>query len=257
MHGAPSVAKGEPPCLLGCIPLAGCAHCGEEHKEASECALVGLSVLDGCAASCSAFNGDWCHVEFLVHKVVVERRLKAAPVLRWLLGHREELYVEVIPTCGVLPAKRTASGVIVSGEESSGIGRLEVWAWPASGRPPDTLGSGSSDELDEGGRVSMDLPLSSELSMRVVGTHLGGTLMGEAPEVLGELRFRMDDDLRSGTLPLVSDSRICGSIVISVAVHESKVPLHERSLQHPPATTLGGRLVAAPEWGREDLRDFA
>eukprot|EP00445_Apocalathium_hangoei_P009483 CAMPEP_0203875768 /NCGR_PEP_ID=MMETSP0359-20131031/20984_1 /ASSEMBLY_ACC=CAM_ASM_000338 /TAXON_ID=268821 /ORGANISM="Scrippsiella Hangoei, Strain SHTV-5" /LENGTH=229 /DNA_ID=CAMNT_0050794579 /DNA_START=37 /DNA_END=726 /DNA_ORIENTATION=- len=222
------------------------ACCGQADlgSEASECRLVGLSVVDGCSAGCVPAGGEWCHVEISVHKVVVERRLKASLLVRWFTGHTPMLFVEVESKHpGAVPCQRTGTGELETDDEPLGNGRTEVWTW-----------SGVRRQVADGqvtGRPSplkVAAPVVAELQLRVVGNHVGGTLLGESEELLGVVNFRMDDDVRSGTWPLLRGNRICGSVTLEVSVYEIKAEDSERPPECPRAAK------AEERWKTEDVR---
>jgi len=229
------------------IGLQGTLCCGAECSggtvEPSECRIVGCTLVDGCSSGCMPANAQRCHVEFTVHKVVIERELKAAPFLRWFVGYRPMLFVEITAPDGSVKKQRTRSGSLRVEEEQQGAGRTEVWMWGSS-----------TGDAPGGAPLAFDTPTSVELQLRVFASHMGSTLLGEAEELLGEVRFRMDDDVRTGTWPLLRGSRICGSIGLGVCICSTKVKPETHRGPDLPRVAAVGLAAKGPEWKAEDVR---
>jgi len=222
----------------------------------SECNAVGMPMVDSCAASCEKPQGARCFVQFTVHKVVVERRFKAAPLLRWLVGHRPSMFVEVTPVSMERESQQTQSGIFSTEEEVSGTSRMEVWMWnqgesPAKPGAPKAPKAKTGESTRRGECLCFDVFSSTVLVFRVWGSHVRSTMLGEPYELLGEIHFKMDDDMRTGTLPLMQNQRICGSLSMQVSVCESLASENELPPRSPPGSRTGSATrspTGSPSW---------
>lgn len=154
-------------------------------------------------------------------RVVVQRKPLTSPLLRWLSGRTEMLYVEITPSSNSEATKRTQAGERLkpSGPPQDSPGGCdEVWVWNAMSQH----GEVSSSE----NKLTFEALTSTEFVLQVVGGEEKGWFAGsEKVEHLAEARFRADEDFvpvvglgGSVALPLVRDSRVRGAVTLTVAL---------------------------------------
>lgn len=177
-------------------------------------------VIDPCCGGNDRSQGDvMCILQCCVQKVVVTRKRQPAPMLSWLTGHEEFLFVELVAG---KQAMRTSSGSKLSSEERQrGAGFQEVWVW----------GDGNGEHKGE--EVSLKAFGQTELTLRVLGSHQDWSNAPVPLDAVGECRFQIDEDVLPAmsaagllSLPLLLDGRIRGTISLKVwATPENGPPL--------------------------------
>lgn len=174
---------------------------------------------DGCGAEeqcCGRALSRPCCVSCTVRKVIVQHRKNALPIkdnrlpfsLLWAeapQNHAEFVVtVEVTPVTSPEQMKRTeaVSPYNCTFAES-------VWVWTNEGH-----------EL-----TFAAMQTSTEFLLRVIRSVKTADKSMHPPDVLGSVRFTVDEDVISDSvnglldLPLVMDDRVCGKVTLAVNVH--------------------------------------
>lgn len=157
-----------------------------------------------------------CHVDCKVRRVVLRKRRKASaskPVFGWFAGRGDAVFVEIWPILGPDEAKRTQ---MAQREMSSDQNDKEVWVWDNA--------RGASSSSGSEGALTFQLPVSMDLSLRVLGDRCAVGGVKPPLEFLGDARIGILDDVlpASGrpegelSLPLVLHERVCGSVSLTV-----------------------------------------
>lgn len=162
-----------------------------------------------------------CLVECAVRKVVIHRRRsEAGPMLGWLTGHKKLLFVEISPLDAKQDAKRTQSGVVHEEGVRADSATEEAWIWGAPIRMNHT---GSLNFVGE--KLVFDANTKTEFILKVLGSHTSWSDSKAPEEMLGEARFRVDDDIMPAvifdgalSLPIVQEGRVRGIATLSVRV---------------------------------------
>lgn len=111
--------------------------------------------------------------------------------------------VELTPLGAPDQMKRTDAGAAVDSTPSE-----DVWVWKAGGQ-----------ELS-----FASMQTSTEFLLRVIRSVHNSDMSALPPDVLGSVRFTVDEDVVSGAvddmlqLPLVLDDRVCGKVYLNVIV---------------------------------------
>lgn len=165
-------------------------------------------------------------VECLVQKVLVQRRQKIVPTIGWLAGQRETLVVELAVEGSGHEAQNTTSGTKLDLKEAaspSGGGGQEAWVWGEAVKTADGVTKHKGDRLD------FEVTASTEMRLQVLGGMSGWYQRSDARELLGEVRFRIDEDVVPSeshggalSLPLVQDSRVQGTAWLNVKLRRDK-----------------------------------
>lgn len=174
-----------------------------------------------------------CVLECTVQQITLHQRHKETPVLGWLTGQKEVLFVEIAPQGARTRdgARRTASGEVAPSR--GGDSRSEVWVW---GSPMDT---NTSTTKFTGEKLVLQATYSMDLSLKVLRGQRGWR--GEPPAQLrdcGEARFRVDEDVVPAvilggilSLPLVSEGRVQG---VASVLAQLQAPLSGAAAGAPP-----------------------
>lgn len=175
-----------------------------------------------------------CVVEYTVHKVVLHRR-RDAPMLGWLTGHRDLLYVELAASDTEKEPKRTSTGfpeereaearAYVTGEVVRPIPSTEeAWVW---GHPAKTK-TGSFKHAGE--KIVFNAQTKTQFTLRVLGSHTDWREVAAPLSTLGEARFTVDEDVLPAvvldgalSLPLVQDSRVRGIVSLTAQFRGGEV----------------------------------
>eukprot|EP00927_Polykrikos_kofoidii_P061508 TRINITY_DN56344_c0_g1_i1.p1 TRINITY_DN56344_c0_g1~~TRINITY_DN56344_c0_g1_i1.p1 ORF type:complete len:519 (+),score=51.39 TRINITY_DN56344_c0_g1_i1:68-1558(+) len=202
---------------VACTSGIDCKHidgnCGSKHG-CNSCNVSGLHAR-------RQLNFLKCHLEFVVDRVVVNRKRLVSPWRKWLSGKSELLYVEITPNYKDETSQRTQAGKrLKSVESSQGIsnGVDEVWVWNA------TPEGDNASPVDN--KLTFDVLTSTEFVLQIIGREEKGWFGDpETVEHLAEARFRPDEDFvpvvgcgGSLALPLVQDSRVRGAVTMTVAL---------------------------------------
>jgi WD40 repeat protein len=180
-----------------------------------ECCNDGTSCNVGechiCCADERQSDDKWS-VECLVQKVVVHRRQQVVPTIRWLAGQRETLVVELAVIGGQGAARTTSCGSKLETQQTNNMVGQEVWVWG------DSITTDSGVAKYKGEPLEFEVKLSTQMRLRVYGGMTGWTTASGSREMLGEVRFKISDDVlpcesQDGalSLPLVQDSRVQGT----------------------------------------------
>lgn len=192
------------------IGLPECGRCLGHQREGEvfvlpSCCGRGANVLDG---------DTMCILHCRVQKVVVTRKRQPAPMLSWLTGHQEFLFVEL---AAGRQAVRTSSGSKLSSEERQpSAGFQETWLFSDGGE-------------GKGEAVALKTLGSTELTLRVLGQHQDWSNAPVPLDAVGECRFQIDEDvlpaMQAGgllSLPLLLDGRVRGTISLVVWASSEK-----------------------------------
>lgn len=182
-----------------------------------------------------------CSLECYVQKVSVQRpKRQSAPIMGWLTGHQELLFVEIGVAGSEQQGQRTSSGSpqhAENGTAASGPRSNEVWVW---GDPVSTEAG-----MQPGGELlTLVVQASRELVVRVQGGQKTWNRDSVPPQLLGEAHFRIDEDVVPAavadgaiSLPLLLQGRVRGV----VSMRARAVPADGRPnlvTQHGVADTL-------------------
>jgi len=171
------------------------------------------------------------------------RKNQGAPMMAWLTGHQELLFVEIDAANAHSHKQRTSSGVRLPNEgKVQGDVSQEVWAW---GDVNDN-GSASAGALKHtNDRLSFKVGAATELTLRVLGRHEDWSNTAVPLELLGEARFQIDDDVLPAmlggdgllSLPLLLDGRIRGMVsLMARAILEDGPPPVSRAPSRKDST---------------------
>lgn len=158
-----------------------------------------------------------CTLQIGVQKVVITRKRQPAPMLSWLTGHQELMYVELTAHAAAVVTRKTDSGVLLKSESHiPGVAAQEVWVWG-----DEQLG-GDGMQKRKGYPLWLKALSSTELSIKVLGRHQDWSNTVVPVEVLGEARFRIEEDVlpaMSGdgllAMPLLQNCRIIGMVSLT------------------------------------------
>mmetsp|Transcript_83795 Transcript_83795/g.232224 ORF Transcript_83795/g.232224 Transcript_83795/m.232224 type:complete len:257 (-) Transcript_83795:150-920(-) len=150
-------------------------------------------------------------VDCIVSEVIVERCSQSSPVMEWLVGHKQLLYVEVSPLGCDGEAQQTTTGVRLW-EGKDGEKREEVWSWS---------NPSSQETAVHGGQLVFTELRALEFALRVLGSYMTWHLalaLRVPLELVGEARFRVSElDLGSDLrVPIERDGHICGYVVLLI-----------------------------------------
>mmetsp|Transcript_69021 Transcript_69021/g.127209 ORF Transcript_69021/g.127209 Transcript_69021/m.127209 type:complete len:561 (-) Transcript_69021:16-1698(-) len=159
-----------------------------------------------------------CNFECAVQKVVITRKRQHAPMLGWLTGHQELLFVALIPGGNKEKAQKTITGIQQDNE-----GSQEVWVWGDTVKAPDGQLKRSGAPL-----VFRGVSPTTEFTLLVLGSHKDWS-NGTVPlEHVAEARFCIDDEVQRAimancalSLPLLHDGRVKGLATLSVDARRS------------------------------------
>jgi len=157
-------------------------------------------------------------VDCIVHEVKVERHRQPAPVVEWLVGHQQQLYVEVAPLNAADEVKQTSTGVRLR-EGKEGEMHEELWSWGTS------CSSKANSEVPtkRGEQLVFSELKALEFALRVLGSYMTWhmALALHVPlELIGEARFKVNDtDIGSNLyVPIQWEGRVCGYVMLIVKV---------------------------------------
>lgn len=201
--------------------------------EANPCSCTDKLSEFACGDTACGGEQQHCCVECVVQKVVLHRRAQKTPVLQWLLGGKELIFVEIFPIGGESMRRRTGMGRQAE-EPPATSSANETWVWEPSAQ--DKLDNAAAGiPLNSSCRLVFERALTiTEFSVAVLKQNKGwlpgssGEVDAAALELQGEARFQVDEDVVAQlgvqgelTLPLVLNSRVCGSISLMVSLHTS------------------------------------
>lgn len=168
-----------------------------------------------------------CSVECVVQRVVLRCRTQGEnPILQWLFGPKQEsVFVEI---CRRSNAQSMRTGMATRIQDDvlpTGVVE-ETWVWGRTSEPPDNA---STSSFTGSRRLIFEhVPTTSEFAITVLKevqpwVHYTQRDDKLPSELLGEACFKVDEDVANAkgiqgelTLPLIFQSRICGSIVLVV-----------------------------------------
>lgn len=200
----------------GCAPPYVLSECS---KSTGEVVQFGCGNIKPCGGTSNPVR---CALQCRVQKVVVSRKNQSAPVLGWLTGHEEFLYVEILAASAGSQLQRTSSGVRLTNDgRFPNCGSQEVWIW----------GDVDAKGKCTGELLSLKVYAHTELSLRVLGRHQDWSNTIVPLETAGEARFRIDEDVLPAmlgdgafSLPLLLEGRIRGMVTLTAwANAEDKV----------------------------------
>jgi len=171
-----------------------------------------------------------CSVECVVQRVVLRRRGPGQnPILKWFLGPKQEnVFVEIFRRSNA-QSRRTGMGTRVRDETLSTGVVEETWVWGKASK--DAADDTSSPAFVGSRRLIFEhVPTTTEFGITVLKevqpwVHYTRREDKLPSELQGEACFKVDEDVANAkgmqgelTLPLIFQSRICGSIVLVVSL---------------------------------------